>query len=148
MKAMVLEAPSELAQREVARPSLQEGTVLVRVRNTGICGTDQSIYYGGIPVSYPLIMGHEAVGEIVEGEGAGGLGRGSRIIVDPVYFCGQCHQCRAGQTNLCPNGGLVGRDRDGGFADFVTVPAGNVYRLPDGVADSAAPLIQVLTTCL
>ena len=148
MKAMVLEAPSSLALREVERPPLGDGNVLVQVRNTGICGTDQSIYYGGIPVSYPLIMGHEAVGEIVEGEGAGGLGPGSRVILDPVYFCGQCYQCRAGQTNLCPNGGLVGRDRDGGFAEFVTVPAGNVFRLPDGVTDGAAPLIQVLTTCL
>jgi 2-desacetyl-2-hydroxyethyl bacteriochlorophyllide A dehydrogenase len=145
---MVLEAPNKLVLREVERPPLRDGNVLVRVTNTGICGTDQSIYYGGIPVSYPLIMGHEAIGEIVEGEGAGGLGRGSRVILDPVYFCGQCYQCRAGQTNLCPNGGLVGRDRDGGFAEFVTVPAGNVYRLPDGVADGAAPLIQVLTTCL
>ena len=76
MKAMVLEAPSSLALREVERPPLSEGNVLVRVTNTGICGTDQSIYYGGIPVSYPLIMGHEAVGEIVEGEGAGGIGPG------------------------------------------------------------------------
>jgi 2-desacetyl-2-hydroxyethyl bacteriochlorophyllide A dehydrogenase len=148
MKAMVLEAPSSLALREVERPPLREGNVLIRVTNTGICGTDQSIYYGGIPVSYPLIMGHEAVGEIVEGEGAGGLGPGSRVILDPVYFCGQCYQCRAGQTNLCPRGGLVGRDRDGGFAEFVTVPAANAYQLPDEVADGAAPLIQVLTTCL
>jgi len=148
MKAMVLEAPNTLALRKVGRPPLHEGNVLVRVRNTGICGTDQSIFYGGIPVSYPLIMGHEAVGEIVEGEGAGGLGPGARVILDPVYYCGRCYQCRAGQTNLCPNGGLVGRDRDGGFAEFVAVPAGNVYRLPDAVSDSAAPLIQVLTTCL
>jgi len=148
MKAMVLEAPNTLSLRKVARPQLHEGDVLVRVRNTGICGTDQSIYYGGIPVSYPLIMGHEAVGEIVGGEAPGGLGPGARVILDPVYFCGRCYQCRAGQTNLCPNGGLVGRDRDGGFAEFVAVPAGNVYRLPDDVADSAAPLIQVLTTCL
>lgn len=148
MKAMVLEAPSSLALREVERPPLGEGDVLVRITNTGICGTDQSIYYGGIPVSYPLIMGHEAVGEIVEGEGAGGIARGSRVIIDPVCYCGRCYQCRAGQTNLCPNGGLIGRDRDGGFADFAAVPAGNVYRLPDEVSDGAAPLIQVLTTCL
>lgn len=148
MKAMVLEAPSTLALRDVAPPELHEGNILVRVRNTGICGTDQSIYYGGIPVPYPLIMGHEAVGDIVEGEGAGGLRRGTRVILDPVYFCGRCYQCRAGQTNLCPNGGLIGRDRNGGFAEFVAVPAGNVYRLPDEVADAAAPLIQVLTTCL
>ncbi|UCH75775.1 MAG: alcohol dehydrogenase catalytic domain-containing protein [Rhodospirillales bacterium] len=148
MKAMVLEAPNSLALRQVERPAPGAADVLVRVSNTGICGTDQSIYYGGIPVSYPLIMGHEAVGEIVAGEAAPGLAHGSRVIIDPVYFCGQCYQCRAGQTNLCPNGGLVGRDRDGGFAEYVTVPAANVYPLPAEVTDQAAPLIQVLTTCL
>lgn len=148
MKAMVLEAPSSLALRNVDRPVLGESEVLVRVTNSGICGTDQSIFYGGIPVAYPRIMGHEAVGEIVEGEGAGGIGRGARIIVDPVIYCGRCYQCRAGQSNLCPNGGLVGRDSDGGFADFVTVPAGNVHVLPEQIADREAPLIQVLTTCL
>ncbi len=144
MKAMVLEAPNKLALRDVERPAVEAGCVLVRVINTGICGTDQSIYYGGIPVNYPLIMGHEAVGEVVEGD----FSKGSRVIVDPVYFCGHCYQCRAGQTNLCPNGGLVGRDRDGGFAEFVSVPKGNIYALPDNVGDREAPLIQVLTTCV
>lgn len=148
MKAMVLEAPNSLALRDVDRPVIGEGEVLVRVTNTGICGTDQSIFYGGIPVDYPRIMGHEAVGEIVEGEGADDIGRGARIIMDPVIYCGRCYQCRAGQSNLCPNGGLVGRDSDGGFADFVTVPAGNVHALPEEIADREAPLIQVLTTCL
>jgi len=148
MKAMVLEAPSSLTLRNVERPALGERDVLVRVSHTGICGTDQSIYYGGIPVSYPLVMGHEAVGEIVGGETPNGLDLGTRVILDPVYFCGRCYQCRAGQTNLCPNGGLIGRDRDGGFAEFVAAPAGNLYRLPDDVSDNAAPLIQVLTTCL
>lgn len=148
MKAMVLEAPNSLALRDVERPAAAEGSVLVQVRNTGICGTDQSIYYGGIKVNYPLIMGHEAVGEIVEGEAPGGLGRGSRVIVDPVVYCGRCYQCRAGQTNLCAVGGLVGRDTDGGFAEYMAVPAGNVYGLPDAVSDKSAPLIQVLTTCL
>ena len=148
MKAMVLEAPNKLALRDVERPEAVAGGVLVRVTNTGICGTDQSIYYGGIPVNYPLIMGHEAVGEVVEGEGLGGIARGSRVIIDPVYFCGHCYQCRAGQTNLCPNGGLVGRDRDGGFAEFMSAPPGNIYALPDNVGDREAPLIQVLTTCV
>ncbi len=148
MKAMVLEAPNTLALRDVERPRAVDGDILIRVSHSGICGTDQSIYYGGIPVKYPLIMGHEAVGEIVEGEGPGGATKGSRVLIDPVYFCGSCFQCRAGQNNLCVNGGLVGRDRDGGFAEFVAIPPGNVHLLPDRVADREAPLIQVLTTCV
>ncbi len=147
MKAMVLEAPKTLALRDVERPRADDGELLVRVSHSGICGTDQSIYYGGIPVKYPLIMGHEAVGEIVEGEGLGGAGKGARVLIDPVYFCGHCFQCRAGQYNLCVNGGIFGRDRDGGFAEFVAVPPGNVYPLPEQISDREAPLIQVLTTC-
>lgn len=146
MKAMVLEAPKRLAKSEVPRPAAAADAVLIRVTHSGICGTDQSIYYGGIPVKYPLIMGHELVGEVVEGEGD--IGTGSRVIVDPIYYCGHCYQCRAGQTNLCTNGGLLGRDRDGGFAELVSVPTGNIHRLPDQIEDREAPLIQVLTTCL
>lgn len=148
MKAMVLEAPKRLARRDVPQPPAADDEVLVRVTHSGICGTDQSIYYGGIPVAYPLIMGHELVGEVAEGEGVGGIGKGARVIVDPIYYCGHCYQCRAGQTNLCANGGLLGRDRSGGFADIVAVPRGNIHRLPDRIGDREAPLIQVLTTCL
>jgi threonine dehydrogenase-like Zn-dependent dehydrogenase len=70
------------------------------------------------------------------------------VIVDPVYFCGDCFHCRIGQTNLCMNGGLIGRDRDGGFAEYLAAMPGNMFVIPDGVTDRVAPLIQVLTTCL
>ncbi len=148
MKAMVLTAPNQVALDDVAEPKTADGEIMVRVANTGICGTDLKIFQGGIPVQYPLIMGHETVGEVVAGEGRAGVRPGARVIVDPAYFCGVCYQCQAGQQNICPNGGLIGRDRDGGFADLVTAPVTNVYPLPEGIDDGDAPLIQVLTTCL
>lgn len=148
MKAMVLSAPKELALGEVARPAIGEGQVLVRVTYSGICGTDYKIYSGAIPVRYPRIMGHEMIGEVVEvGRGAA-VRPGDRAIIDPELYCGACFHCRIGQTHLCPNGMLLGRDANGGFAEYVTAPASHVFPLPESIDNQTAPLIQVLTTCL
>ena len=151
---MVLRAPSDLVLDEVARPQPAAGQVLVRITHSGICGTDWKIYSGSIPVTYPRIMGHEMAGEIVavEADLQGRLGRpfvpGDRVIIDPETYCGTCFHCRIGQTNLCPHGTLIGRDTNGGFADYLMVPASQVFRLPDSIDDRTAPMIQVLTTCL
>jgi L-iditol 2-dehydrogenase len=144
MKAMVLRAPSDLALDDVAQPHVAPGHVLVRITHSGLCGTDLKIYKGAIPARYPLIMGHEMVGEVMDGKNTGG----ERVIIDPVLFCGACFHCRMGQTNLCPAGGLIGRETNGGFAEFAVVPASQVFRLPDSLDMRIAPLIQVATTCL
>jgi 2-desacetyl-2-hydroxyethyl bacteriochlorophyllide A dehydrogenase len=140
MKAMVLRAPSDLVLDEVARPQPGPGQVLVRVTHSGVCGTDYKIFNGSIRVPYPLIPGHEMAGERID--------TGERVIVDPETYDGTCFYCGKGLTNLCPNGTLIGRDVNGGFAEFVEVPATQVHRLPDSIDDQTAPLIQVLTTCL
>ena len=148
MKAMVLRAPRELAADNVAIPKLSTGQVLVRVTHSGVCGTDLKIFNGAIPVHYPLIMGHEATGEVVDAGGQPGIRAGDRVIMDPELFCGVCFHCRVGQTHLCPNGQLLGRDANGGFAEYVAVPASHVFPLPDSIDSRTAPLIQVLTTCM
>ena len=132
MRAMILNNPRVLEPGKVDSPAPGEGDVLVCVTHSGICGTDLEIYSGGIPVDYPRIMGHEMIGEIAETAGKG-LGVGTRVIVDPVTYCGTCYQCRAGQNNICPSGALIGRDRDGGFAEFLSMPVGNAYALPDAI---------------
>ena len=147
MKAMVLRGPRDLGLAEVERPALGHNQVLVRVTHSGVCGTDLHIYEGAIPVRHPLIMGHEMIGEVVDG-GDATLHAGDRVIVDPALYCGMCLNCRAGQTNLCPNGSLVGRDSDGGFADFLVAPRSHVYHLPDSIDNEVAPLIQPVTTCM
>jgi 2-desacetyl-2-hydroxyethyl bacteriochlorophyllide A dehydrogenase len=148
MKAMVLRAPGELVLDEVAQPGLGASQVLVRMTHSGVCGTDVKIYSGAIPVSYPRIMGHEMVGEVVEAGDTHAFRPGERVIVDPELYCGACFHCGIGQTHLCPNGMLIGRDTNGGFAEYVTAPRSHVFLLPDSIDSRTAPLIQVLTTCL
>jgi 2-desacetyl-2-hydroxyethyl bacteriochlorophyllide A dehydrogenase len=145
MKSMMLTAPKEVSEQEAPMPEAGPDETLIRVTKTGICGTDLKIFQGGIPVDYPRIMGHESVGEVVSG---GDLAPGTPVIVDPAYYCGTCYNCRDGQTHLCPNGGLIGRDVEGGFADFMVAPSRNVHALPKDMDPSVAPLIQPMTTCL
>ncbi len=144
---MILNAPGQLAPSDIARPARHAGDVLVRVTHSGLCGTDWKIFSGAIPVRYPLVMGHELAGEVVASE-ASGLAPGDRVVIDPVLHCGHCFHCRKGQTNVCPCGKLIGRDSDGGFAEYAAVPATQAFRLPDSIPNRIAPLLQVATTCL
>jgi len=145
MKAIVLRAPGQLGLDSLDRPDPGPNRVLVRVTHSGICGTDLGIFSGRIPVKYPRVMGHEMAGEIVEGGDS--IKAGTRVIIDPAYNCGTCFFCKEGLFNLCPNGGLIGRDTDGGFAEYLAVPRKLVFPLPESLPNKNVPLIQVLTTC-
>lgn len=148
MRAMVLRAAGDLAGADIETPVRGQDEVLVRVTNSAICGTDLKIFTGAIPVRYPRIMGHEMSGEVIDGADGQRLSRGDRVVVDPAVYCGACFTCRAGRTNLCPNGALLGRDADGGFAEYVVAPRTHVFRLPETIDPRVAPAIQVLTTCV
>ena len=144
---MVLTAPGELVLEDVVTPTRGARDVLVRVTHSGICGTDYKIFNGSIPVRYPRIMGHEMAGEVVDA-GEAPLKAGDHVIVDPELWCGLCFHCRIGQTHLCPKGSLLGRDANGGFAEYLAAPATHVFPLPADIDRRSAPMIQVLTTCL
>lgn len=148
MKAMVLKAPSELVQEDRAQPVPGPGETLVRITYSGVCGTDLKIYQGAIPVDYPRIMGHEMIGEVVEVGDDQGVAVGTRVIIDPVLYCGTCHVCQIGQEHLCPTGFVLGRDLNGGFAEFMVAPSAAIFELPENISGETAPLIQVMTTCL
>jgi L-iditol 2-dehydrogenase len=148
--AVVLAAPERLEVADQPEPRAAPGEALVRIATSGICGTDLSIYKGKIPVGYPRVLGHEFIGmvEDVDGPAPPGVKAGTRVIVDPNIYCGRCYQCVKGQNNICTAGALMGRDRDGGFCELVSVPASNLYPLPDAIRDEVAPLLQVVTVCV
>jgi 2-desacetyl-2-hydroxyethyl bacteriochlorophyllide A dehydrogenase len=144
---MILTAPRELKLADVERPAASGDKVLVQITHSAICGTDLKIFEGDIPVAYPRIMGHEMCGEVIAG-GNGTLRPGTRVMVDPSDYCGTCFVCYSGRTSICPNGVLLGRDRNGGFAEYMSVPQRFLFPIPESIDYESAPSIQVATTCL
>ena len=148
MKAMVLEQPNKLALRTMDDPHPKEGQVLIRTTHAGICGSDTKIYEGKMPANYPVVMGHEIVGEVVDGDTTAASKPGTRVLVDPVLFCGNCFYCLRNDTHLCPNGVLMGREINGGFADYCIAKSSQIYVLPDTLDSKTGAAVQVLTTVL
>ena len=147
-RAAVLRGPGDVRLEERAHGAVQpSGWAVVQVEASAVCGTDVEIYRGGVPVEPGRVMGHEGAGTLVAvPRGHPDLEAGMRVLVNPVVFCGRCVECANGRFNLCPEGGLLGRDLDGVFADRVVVPAGNCHLLPDGLRLEEAPAIQLLST--
>jgi 2-desacetyl-2-hydroxyethyl bacteriochlorophyllide A dehydrogenase len=130
MKAAVLEAVKKITVRtDVAQPAIGSRDVLVRAKACGICGTDVHIWEGDFFPTFPLIPGHEVAGEIAEvGAEVHDLAVGDRVMVDPTVTCEECHFCMINRQNHCLAWNAVGVTRDGGFAEYVRVPAKNCYR--------------------
>ena len=141
MKAMVLhdrEKPFRLEERPEPRPGM--GEAVMRVRAAGVGLTLVNMRLGRMGGSLPRVMGHELAGEIVEiGEGVTSLSTGDRCAVYFYLTCGRCRWCRGGRETLCENfAGFVGGHRDGGFAEYVCLPAENFLPIPDGLSEEAA----------
>lgn len=130
--------------KEMVDPNPAAGEAVVRVHLVGICGTDMHIFCGKRDdVVLPRIMGHELSGEVIAiGEGVSNVCIGDRVVLDPVMACGKCKACRSGYANVCADVKCYGVQMDGGFRDLITVPAAQLYRIPDGVSDEDAALIE------
>ncbi|MEO0695780.1 MAG: L-threonine 3-dehydrogenase [Pseudomonadota bacterium] len=129
---------------DVAAPSIGPNDVLIRVKKTAICGTDVHIYnwddWAKKTVPVPMTVGHEFMGEIVEiGSEVhpehSKLKIGDRVSVEGHVTCGYCRNCRAGQRHLCRNTVGIGVNRAGAFAELISAPAFNVYKLPEDISD-------------
>ncbi len=147
MRAVVLEAPRRFAVAEVAEPD-PSGRAVVALDQVGICGTDLKIAKGDIPVAYPRILGHELIGRVVTAGPRGLVATGTRVLIDPAVACGHCRCCRDDRANICPNGALLGRDLDGGFAERIAVDELQLHPIPDDMTPATAALVQVLGTCV
>jgi propanol-preferring alcohol dehydrogenase len=134
-----------LRLRELAVPEPAADELLVRVRACGVCRTDLHVVAGDLPVRRPRVVpGHEVVGEVAgAGRDVTGWADGDRVGVAWLRrTCGTCRYCRRGAENLCPHSVYTGWDADGGYAEYLTVPAAYAYRLPAGYDDEhVAPLL-------
>lgn len=138
-----------LEERPVPEPGPRE--VLVEVRSVGVCGSDV-LYYeqgriGHFVVDAPLVLGHEASGVVVRlGAQVDRLAVGQRVALEPGVPCLQCHQCRSGRYNLCPDVRFFATPPiDGAFAQYVTISADFAYPIPESMSDDAAALIEPLS---
>lgn len=147
MKAVRVVSPSSIEVVDVPEPT-EGGDVVVRSRTVGVCGTDVKVFSGAIPVDYPRIMGHEMIGEVVEAPTGSPVQVGDRVLIDPASACGYCDLCHRGRGHLCRNAGLMGRELDGVFAEYVRVPAERMIVVPDSISETAAGVLQVLGTCV
>jgi len=144
MRALVkAKAARGLEMREVPKPAAGANEVLVKLAKTAICGTDLHIYqwddWAQRTIKPPLIIGHEFVGHIVEvGDGVRGYAEGQRVSAEGHVVCGVCRNCRAGKQHLCPYTEGIGVNRDGGFAEYVVVPASNLWPIPDEIPSELA----------
>jgi threonine 3-dehydrogenase len=134
MLAVVKERPvGGVAVKQVHQPVPAPGEVLVKVRASSICGTDISIYdwtpWAAGHITPPMVVGHELVGEIQEINGEpGALKVGDLVSSETHIFCGHCYQCQIGNRHICENMELFGIGRDGGFAEYATIPIRTTWR--------------------
>lgn len=136
MKAVRLIEPGQpLELQEIPTPTLGPGDVLVSVKAAGICHSDAH-YRAGRSSTHPLplTLGHEVAGVIVEvGSRVGFLKVGERVCLHYMVTCGVCEYCQRGNEQFCKNGKMIGKYRDGGYAEYIAVPARSVFRLPDEI---------------
>lgn len=136
MRAVRLVEPGKRLEAREVDPGLPGAfDAVVAVRAAGICRSDVH-YRSGWPVAgpLPLTLGHEIAGAVhAVGDGVTSVAPGDRVVVHYQVACGDCEYCRRGSEQFCPAGAMLGKDRDGGYAEFVTVPARNLFSLPDSV---------------
>ncbi len=150
MKALV-KAKREpgLWMQDVPVPELGPNDVLIRVKKSAICGTDIHIFnwdeWSQRTIPVPMAVGHEFMGEIAElGTAVTGFSRGERVSAEGHITCGHCRNCRAGKRHLCRNTVGVGVNRSGSFAEYVAIPAVNVFRIPPEIPDEVAAFFDPL----
>jgi 2-desacetyl-2-hydroxyethyl bacteriochlorophyllide A dehydrogenase len=153
MKAVVVDAPNEVAYRELPEPTVGAGDVLVRSRAAGLCRTDIEMMTGVFTdprwVRFPLIPGHEWAGTVVDvGAGVESVRVGDRVVCEGFIVCHRCRRCRSGETQWCERIEALGFTRPGGYAELVAVPERIVHRLPEHVSFDAGVLVEPASVVL
>ena len=152
MRVVRFYAPRDVRVEDAPEPMAGPGELVIRVRNCSVCGTDAKIWQSGHPdLSPPRVLGHEVAGEVVAaGAEVSGWRPGDRVQVIAAIPCGRCRQCLRGQMTVCPNQESIGYHYDGGFAEYMVVPAkvfavNGLNRIPPGVGFAEASVAEPLS---
>ena len=148
MQALVYTDTQKLIYREEKDPKLVKGESIIKVSASGICGSDMHAYHGKddrrIP---PLILGHEISGIIHKGNEVG-----KKVVLNPLITCGLCNFCKNGREHLCSKRIILGMnkpiERQGGFAEYVSIPDKNIYDLPKNLSIKEAPIAEPCAVAL
>lgn len=132
---------------DLPRPTIGPNDLLIKIRQTAICGTDIHIYnwdaWSQRTIPVPMIVGHEFVGEVAAmGEAVRGFQIGDRVSGEGHITCGHCRNCRAGKRHLCRNTEGVGVNRAGAFAEYLAIPAFNAFKIPNDISDDIAAIFD------
>lgn len=150
MKAIVKSKPERgLWMEEVPMPKVGHNDVLIKIKKAAICGTDLHIYkwdeWAQQTIKTPVIIGHEYMGTVVEvGSEVDRVKIGERVTVEGHISCGFCRNCRRGRQNICDNTIGIGVTRNGGFAEFISVPAKNVLHIDNRISDDMMAIMDPL----
>src|SRR6058998_398429 len=150
MKALrKMQAARGLSLETAATPAIGQSDVLVRVRAASICGTDLHIYgwdrWSQGRIRPPVTLGHEFCGVVERaGEEVHAVVAGDFVSAEMHVNCGHCHQCRLGQAHICQNLRIIGIDQDGAFAEFVNIPASNIWRLDASIPEHYGAILDPL----
>ncbi len=155
MRAAVFKGPCDIELEMVPVPEIGPRDVLIRVTQSGICGSDLHSYKTGLYISHQQVMGHEFVGLVAEvGAAVDGLAEGDRVTGFYAGVCGECFWCSTGQMILCPAlfTNSTGYGLPGAFAEFVAIPSAvigqNIWRIPDGIDDDTAATSEPVAVAL
>ncbi len=160
MLAVVKDSPNEgVSIKEIPVPTPKKGELLVKVKLASICGTDINIYnwnsWAESHIKPPIVIGHEVVGEVIKinGDNPQNLKPGDLVSSETHIFCGHCYQCKIGNKHICENVELFGIGRNGGFAEYATIPIRTSWKndkaIPIEAMSSQEPLgnaVHVVTT--
>lgn len=157
MKASVFYEAEKMLMEDIPVPQISDIDVLVKVKNTGVCGSDIQYYYGWSSVGTatgkgPIVLGHEFSGEVVEvgavPKAMGLFKPGDRVVVNPVQHCNACPTCAAGHFNLCDNLYVPGVSANGGFAEYCVSRYTGLFKLPDEVSYATGAFTEPLACCV
>lgn len=149
MKAAFLQSPERIHFRDVAIPEPGIGELRIKLKQTGICGSDVHLFMGHRQLDKPTVIGHEGLGYIDKiGTAVAGRELGERVVIEPNIPCRQCRYCLSGRGNICINKRVVGLNEAGCFAEYVVLPANFCWKVPHTISDADAVTIEPMAVAL